>query len=200
MRIISRLFRECLSAEYLHVGGASCAFLLEEGKLTVFFEESNGIEDWIQNLDFPAEAYRDMYVHGGFLESFQKLLPLLEKELINPQISAVTLVGYSHGGALATLCHEYIYSEYPTLRPQLQSVVFGAPRVLHESITEAVFERFDRLLRVENIGDIVTLLPPNALGFRHVGHRFPIGRAGKYGPFSAHRAENYLLELEMKDF
>lgn len=197
--MLTKLFLKCLHAEYTHMDGVSYAFLREGASLTVLFEDSNGKLDWQRNLDFAVNESDGALVHRGFLEAFSLVEDLIAEAIKSPSLRRLTVAGYSHGGALAVLCHAYAYSVRPDLRAHLQTVTYGAPRVYKSSPSDSE-ARFSRLLRVENIGDIVTDLPPELFGFSHVGTRLAIGRQGAYGPFRAHMAESYLKELEAYAF
>ncbi|MBQ2293894.1 MAG: hypothetical protein II258_00815 [Spirochaetales bacterium] len=48
---------------------------------------------------------------------------------------------------------------------------------------------------VRNIEDVVTHLPPAALGYRHVGKMLEIGAKGRYSDVDAHKAKNIEKEL-----
>jgi hypothetical protein len=56
--------------------------------------------------------------------------------------------------------------------------------------------RWERFTVIRNIDDIVTHLPPRALGYTHVGHVLEIGEKGTYSRVDAHRPENILAELK----
>ena len=105
------------------------------------------------------------------------------------------MVGYSHGAALAALCHEYVWFNRPDLRDSLEGYGFGCPRVFWGVKRQVSRARWEKFLVVRNIDDVVTHLPPAALGFSHVGELLEIGQRGKYGMIAAHRPENILTEL-----
>ena len=96
--------------------------------------------------------------------------------------------------ALALLCHEYIWFHRPDLRRRLWGYGFGCPRVIYGHAPQERL-RWRNFYVIRNIDDVITHLPPSFLGFRHVGNMVEIGRAKKYSPIDAHRAENYMIEL-----
>jgi len=133
-----------------------------EGK-TLYFQGSAEESDWAFNLDFPAVPYKHMrekfFVHRGFLKAWKSVrdeIALLDFD---------TIVGYSMGGALATLAHEdFRYRK----GYQPKTIVFGCPRVLFLP-SNHVRSRFSNIERFFNTEDIVTKVPPF---FSHVGvHR-----------------------------
>ncbi len=199
---VSELFEECLGASYLHTeSGGDYALKRKNGVLYIYLEDSDGAEDWRSNLDFPAKAYlregdTAFYAHRGFLRVWESLLPPVERAVKDPALKGIVTVGYSHGGALAVLCHEYVWYEREDLRESILGYGFGAPRVLWGVYTPAFKKRWERFTVVRNIDDAVTHLPPALLGYTHVGTLLEIGEKNKYSATDAHRAENILAELK----
>ena len=194
--MLTELFLKCLRADYTHKNGASYALFEDGASLTLLFEDSNGGLDWRRNLDFAVEEYEGALVHRGFLSAFLSVEREIGEAIGKASLRRLTVAGYSHGGALATLCHAYAYRLRPDLRAHLVSVTYGAPRVYRRAPSDKE-EIFARLLHVENMGDLVTDLPPKAFGFSHVGQTLSIGRRGIYGPLAAHEAKSYLHELSV---
>ena len=200
-KILRDLFLECLDKDYQTVeNAASFHAEIENGTLRLFFEPSNGEEDWINNLNFRVRPYDDMdpvwYCHAGFLKVFKSLLPYIMPHILDPQTRRAVITGYSHGGALAILCHEAMVFHRPELVRHVKTFAFGAPRVLFGTVPVAVRARFSELYLIQNAGDAVTHLPPALLGYRHVGHKILIGQKGAYSPIDAHRPESYLAALD----
>jgi hypothetical protein len=226
--LLYKLFSACLRVKYDTVeDGASFAMFGERGargasgesgkdKLYIFFEKSNGTEDWINNLDFYASegyvsrkhpdayapavaAYKDMseawYCHSGFMRVWRSIIPYVEEIIFDEKFDSATVVGYSHGAALALLCHEYIWFNRPDMRGRISGYGFGCPRVIYGNVGRAK-ERWRDFYVIRNLDDLVTHLPPRILGYRHVGKLVSIGKAGKYSPIDAHREQNYLTELD----
>ncbi len=196
------LFLKTLNVPYLKVGNSTnYAFIKENDKLSIFFEDSKSKEDWKSNLDFPIKAYKVdngnvWYAHRGFLKVFKEIEPILPYYVLDKSIKSVIISGYSHGAAIAVLCHEYVWFNRPDLRNSLQGYGFGCPRVLWGNKTKEIIERWEKFTVIRNIDDIVTHLPPKILGYFHVGSLLEIGENGKYSKVDAHRSENILRELE----
>ncbi len=202
---LASLLSACLNAEYITVENSGSFALERQGdRLLVFFEKSDGADDWYNNLDFNAvsASYRDMesewYCHGGFLRVWKSVLPYIKGALLDLDFREIVTTGYSHGAALALLCHEYIWYNRPDLRGRIYSFGFGCPRVIYGRVGRES-ERWQDFYVIKNIDDIVTHLPPKILGYRHVGKMIKIGRPGKYSRIDAHRAENYLRSLKTVD-
>ena len=198
---LRQLFLTCLEADYKHTDGNGSYATLRDGELLyLFFEKSNGGADWINNLSYRAANRGRLgerwFCHEGFLRVFNDILPEIEYEIADRTVRKIVTVGYSHGAALALLCQEHIWYTRPDVSDDCYAYGFGCPRVIFGTVPREG-ERWRNFYIVRNIDDLVTHLPPKALGYRHVGRLLEIGRAGKYTAIDAHREENYLLELQI---
>ncbi len=200
---MSALFERCLNARYQQVENAADFAIERKGNtLYLFFEPSIGLEDWKNNLDFPAKPYKRMeetvwHAHRGFLRVWKAAEGYLQPAIAERSIKRMVVAGYSHGAALAVFCHEYIWFHRPDLRPFLESYGFGCPRVVWGMLPPQVRERWDGFTVIRNLNDSVTHLPPVVLGYHHVGNLLEIGKMGKYTDIDAHKAENIARELEI---
>ena len=198
-----RLFLQCLNVCYSKVGrSADYATQREDDTLRIFFEASNGANDWKSNLDFPAKAYKRMdktvwFSHRGFLKVWKEIEPSLAEMIADKSVKNVVIVGYSHGAAIAVLCHEYVWFHRPDLRTTLKGYGFGCPRVFWGIKTPGLKRRWENFFVVRNVNDLVTHLPPAIFGYSHVGKMCKIGKRGNYSPVQAHYPENILQELEI---
>ncbi len=195
------LMHRCLTIPYTEVGrNASFATERDKKTLYIYFEHSNGKEDWRKNLNFPAKPYRFdseqmWYAHRGFLSAWRELESTISPYISDKSIKKITVTGYSHGAAIALLCHEYVWFNRPDLRDTLGSFGFGSPRVIWGNYNAEFAKRFESFTVIRNTDDIVTHLPPAFLGYRHVGRLLTIGERGKYARAQAHYPENILAEL-----
>lgn len=197
---LSELFERCLSIEYRQIeNDASYALERVGNTLYIYFEHSRGKMDWLNNFDFPIKPYKVenkiWLAHRGFVRIFKSVEPYIAHSVTDLSIDSVIVVGYSHGGALAILCHEYVWYNRPDLRKSLQSYAFGAPRVIWGELGLDFEKRWQTLTVIRNLNDIVTHLPPKILGYTHVGNMLEIGQRGRYSMIDAHRPENILAEL-----
>ena len=195
------LFESCLSKRYTEVeNGGSFAYERNGDALMIWFQHSHGAVDWLNNVSFAAVPYKEMIpqwsCHAGFLKVWNSIKPHLVSVIADPRVRRVSVVGYSHGAALALFCHEYIGFHRPDLRDTLCSYAYGCPRVLYGCVPPSVAMRWKHFYRVVNAGDLVTHLPPASLGYCHVGQLVELGEDGKYSAIDAHRPESYLAELE----
>lgn len=198
---MSELFYRCVHVAYTHVENDG-DFAIERygGTLYVYLQCSDGKEDWKNNLDFPVAPYRRMgrtvwFAHRGFLRVWKSVEPYLARLILDPGVRRIVTVGYSHGAALAVLCHEYVYFHRPDLRTTMEGYGFGCPRVIWGPRPRTLTERWRRFTVIRNLDDLVTHLPPALFGYFHVGTRLEIGKHGRYSPIDAHRSENILTEL-----
>ena len=194
------LFEECLSKTYITTPiGGSWAYDRTGDTLYLWFEKSNGVRDWLNNVDFAAVPYRDMdpvwQCHAGFLRVWKSIQPSVESLILDPTVQRICTVGYSHGAAIAVLCHEYIVYHRPELAGSVIGIGYGCPRVLLGCATPVLARRWESFFVVRNRDDLVTHLPPTALGFCHVGNLVEIGEKDRYSSIDAHRPESYLSEL-----
>ena len=190
---LSSLFRRCINIEYINLANdASYAYEKIKDTLYIYFQKSNGAVDWKNNFDFPIKCHRGYYAHRGFLTLWISLEQIIDNIIKEEMPKSVVITGYSHGGALAILCHEYVYSSFPLLRSSLLGYGFGCPRVLWGFTNSIPWQGFTV---IRNINDIVTHLPPFILGYHHVGHILEIGKRNTYSMIDAHREENIQNEL-----
>ena len=198
------LYRRCLDAEYIHTTeGGDYAIEVDGDTLYLLFEWSDGAEDWKNNFDFPAKPYKRMrdkwFCHRGFLKVWKAMRDEIENRVAetlerNTDISNITIVGYSHGGAMALFATEdmtYLYGD----KFNVSGYGFGAPRVLWGYVPKAVRERISAFVTVRNVPDIVTHLPPKVFGYRDINIE-EIGEKGKYKPIKAHYSSAYIEELK----
>ena len=150
--------------------------------LIIFFQGSNDKIDWVRNFAFKKKPYKHMDVswkaHSGFVRAWKECDDIIgtivgefvERCLDKGASPNVLISGYSHGGALAMLCHEYIWFNWPILRNHLETYAFEAPRVMgHYKVPKEVQTRWKNFYLVRNGKDIVTHLPPRIFGFCHAG-------------------------------
>jgi hypothetical protein len=205
------LFKRCLGANYTTTEECGDYAVKQVGtKLYLFFKWTECKTDWKNNFNFPAKPYRDMgttwYCHRGFLKVWKSIEPCVKDAIMRSSVKSVTIVGYSHGGAIAALCHEYVWFNRPDLRNKLVGYGFGAPRVFWGKMRTELKERWANFHPVRNLNDIVAYLPPKFFGFRHVNDVIEVGVKGqfavrqhKFQCFDAHNSDNYIYSMEKKN-
>lgn len=197
--MVKELYEKILNAKYIHIGEETASYCIQrEGNtLYILFEWSNGKTDWLNNFDFPAKPYRDMknkwFVHRGFLKVWKAIEPHLYKAITDFTVDEIITAGYSHGAAIALLCHEYC--KFSRLDIPVKGYGIGCPRVVWGFLREAVKKRFEGFVVIRNGCDLVTHVPPLVFGYRHVGEMIKIGKGKGYKPIEAHFPESYAKEL-----
>lgn len=150
--------------------------IADEGTVILAFAPSSSSQDWKDNFNFPVRPYRNMPVgwlaHGGIVRAWKAAKDQIVADVASRlEGKKLWITGYSHGGALAVLAHEWF--SYNGHNPT--TVTFGAPRVLWMP-PKRILERFENLITIRNRGDVVTHLPPWMMGFKHVGASTRIGK------------------------
>lgn len=224
LRDMKAQFERCLDASYIHLENDADYAVQEssDGKtLYLLFQWTSSSYDWISNFDFVAKPYKDMDVtwrcHRGFLRVWKTIKPYIKGAVTNTKYTKIYIVGYSHGAAIATLAHEYVWYNRPDLRSEenpngIIGYGFGCPRCYFGSllpwkkIPEELAQRWKNFYPIRNLSDLVTHVPPRIFGFRHVAPVVQLGKTGKwqiieYAPtlpprVAMHYAPNYLLSLE----
>ena len=197
MKSLFKKFSDCLAASYTTVENEGDFAVERRGKtLTIYFEWSDGKTDWKHNFMFPVKPYRDMknlwFCHRGFLKVWKAIEPHLAEKICNRNITKIDIVGYSHGGAIAQLCYEYVKFNRPDV--EVTGVGFGAPRVFWGFASKEIKKRFEGFLVIRNGKDLITHLPPVLFGFRHLGKVVKVGKSK--GVIKDHYPERYLEVLE----
>lgn len=110
--MLKDLYKKILTAKYIHLEETASFCIEREGNtLYIYFEDSNGLNDWKNNFNFPAKPYRKMqnrwFAHRGFLKVWRVIEPYVEDQICDLSIERIIIGGYSHGAAIALLCHEY---------------------------------------------------------------------------------------------
>lgn len=191
MKKLSELFYTCAFSEYKEAGDDVNYLFIEEGKqLYIYFQGSNSISDWVRNFLFKKRPYKDMKipyrVHRGFLAAWKEVEDIIiakitEKKDDEYRWKAITVVGYSHGGALAAFCHECVWFHRPDLREGcLLGYGFEAPKIYGGfKVKKELRERWATFTVVRNKNDIVPTMPPFIFGYCHVGNYLKIGQHNK---------------------
>ena len=195
------LYQRCLEAKYTTVeNNADYAIERDGTTLYLFLEWSDGAEDWKNNFRFAAKPYRDMspkwYCHRGFLSVWKAIEPYVKDDLLDPEVTDIVIMGYSHGAAVAGIAHEWVWFNRPDIRDEhLWGYGVGAPRFFWGILTKELKERWAHFYPIRNIDDIVTHVPPVVFGYRHVHDIVAIGANGLYNCIDAHRPQMYSAEL-----
>lgn len=199
MKKLSEFFQDVLNAKYIHLEEETASYCFsKDGKiLTIYFEWSNGKTDWKNNFDFPAKPYRDMtdkwYAHRGFLKVWKVIEPHLENVIKDPDVLGINILGYSHGAAIALLCHEYCKFNRPDCI--IFGIGFGCPRVIWGFPNKTVRKRFEGFFVIRNKRDIVTHVPPAIFGYRHPCGMIKVSDGKRTNSVTDHYPQEYKKSL-----
>lgn len=193
MKKLSQLFANCAwNIKYQTAGNSvNYAFQEEGDTLYIYFQGSEDIKaeggwiDWLRNFWFfpkfirPYEQMQYPFkVHGGFLAAWDEVKEIIQDKILELESDnifrwkEIVIVGYSHGGALSGLCHEFCTFWRKDLHAKnlIHGFGFESPRFLHEySVPQELASRWVNYYVIRNNKDIVTHVPPWLLCFKHVG-------------------------------
>lgn len=201
------LFDRCNNIQYNHIEetDGDWAYEIIDKTCYLYFQPSNSKGDWFTNFFFFATPYRDMdvkwYAHRGYLKVWKSIKPFVREVFDNnyqTNFNNIVIVGYSHGGALATLAHEWVWFNYPSIRDKMVGYGFGTPRVYcwwFGYMRKALKERWEHFYPVRNSLDIVTHCPFSVLGFRHVNKLLKLNKELS-GPIKSHYPDKYQNGLD----
>ncbi len=131
------------------------------------------LNDFITDLKtgMPPFRKRGIVMHQGFLEALTPVWSQIDAALAK-LTCPVFYTGHSLGAALATLS---------AARRRPQAVyTFGSPRVGNQAFVASLSTV--PIYRIVDDGDIVATLPPEAMGFRHVGTEHRLIAPGSDSP------------------
>jgi triacylglycerol lipase len=153
-----------------HPPSATQAFVMaNDTVIVVVFRGTTCIDDWMTNKRiFQVGAFGGM-VHRGFLRATKAVWFELSQKIkeFQDNYQPIMVTGHSLGGALATLTAARMYEEGMALAALY---TYGSPRVGDTYFSEKFNANFEgRAYRFVNDQDIVTRIPPRALGYKHVG-------------------------------
>lgn len=208
---LSELFYKCAYTIPYQTVGNDVNYAFEEdtknNTLTIYFQGSSQVMDWIRNFLFKKKPYKDMEipyrVHRGFLEAWKEVEDIViekiqekkKKRFYNSfedsyyfkdvyKWDHIIVVGYSHGGALAAFCHECVWFWRPDLREEgLEGYGFEAPRIYGGwCVKKELRERWAKFTVIRDNNDLVTHCPPAIFRFCHVGTILKVKGDVKLGP------------------
>lgn len=137
--------------------------LLGDGPLKcdafIIFRGTQYLADWLTNLNVTLS--RSSYgqpAHDGFNQAFKSMQPKLRDFITQTRGRTVHCIGHSLGGAIATLCAEWLVSANG-IKPHLYT--FGSPRVGLQGFADMCTKNVGcgRIYRVYHKTDIVPCIP-----------------------------------------
>lgn len=162
-------FTDC---RFIRRGATECFVASHDQRVLVAFRGTQGLNDWLSNLDlFPTRrAYGR--VHAGFFEQFDEVRKDAEDTIRGVGRARLCITGHSLGGAIATIAA----AEWADLFPVEAIYTYGQPAVGNGSFAKFIGRRYPgAFFRFVNDADVVTRVPP---GYTHVGRVFHFDERG----------------------
>lgn len=178
------IFKKLRELKYNQIGDCNYKIESDSDTVSVYFQESVGW-DWVYNfLALPWYTGR-LWVHLGLWIVYKKARKSILEEFKQEfrEYKKVNVYGYSHGGGLAHIFAEDIYSKFGV---KSDVILFGSMRPLtSKKSLEKVQNSTKSFISYRNGTDIVTVLPPwgKAFPVTQVGEKFnwfKIFKAGQY--------------------
>lgn len=133
-----------------------------QGQAFILFRGTQYLADWLTNLNvMTSKSCYHQAVHDGFNQAFKSMKPQLIQfvsALRKHNVTTIHCVGHSLGGALATLCGEWIkFSQ--GIKPYIYT--YGSPRVGLQGFSHMCTTSIgsERIYRVYHKTDVVPYIP-----------------------------------------
>lgn len=162
-----------ISIDSVSEKNAQAIFVEHKQYFCMAFRGSDETKDWLDNftatkIDVP---HFDAECHKGFYKHFEKIWQQLEdihKKRREEKTLPLFFTGHSLGGALATIATAQWILDGD--RQFTSTYTFGQPRAVTLKLARTLAPMCgSRFFRFHNNNDIVTRVPPRAMGFSHVG-------------------------------
>ncbi|KAL1746149.1 Alpha/Beta hydrolase protein [Schizophyllum fasciatum] len=149
------------------------------------------LESILTDADFPQDPLdtalfpgvpSSARVHGGFRDAHadtaSTVLDAVRSVMSAQNTKSITTVGHSLGGALAELDAVFLKLNIPAA--DVRVVAFGKPRVGNPEWAEFVDATVNGFTRINNMHDLVPILPGRGLGFAHPEGEVHIVKDGEW--------------------
>lgn len=147
------------------------AFIIANDEVMILtFRGTQSIQDWL--TDFKIKFVKGPFgkVHRGFFQALNSVLPDIKRAIakFHCRGQSFWITGHSLGGALAVLTAAHFVER----RFKIDGLyTFGQPRVGNYEFVNNFGSKFNqRHFRIVNNEDIVTRVPPRALGYLDSGN------------------------------
>lgn len=133
------------------------------GQAFIMFRGTQYLADWLTNLNIGVTRSKSGHpLHDGFNTTFKTMLPHLKTFVaaaVKNGVRTFHCIGHSLGGALATICAEWIKSSQG-IKPFLYT--FGSPRVGLSGFAERCTNSLtgSHIFRAYHRTDVVPMIPP----------------------------------------
>lgn len=184
------LFTICDDQEGYQTVGHDVNYKFKENgrSLQIYFSGSSSVTDWVRNFLFGKRPYKDMKipyrVHRGFLAAWKEVEDIIIAKVTERESPAseeykwndITVVGYSHGGALCQFALEAVWYYRPDIRDtSLRGYAFESPRIFAQwRISDELAQRWKNLVVIQTNNDIVPHCPPVIFRYRSLGNKLKV--------------------------
>jgi len=133
-----------------------------EGHVLILFRGTQYLADWVTNLNaMVSSSAVGQPVHDGFNQAFKSMESQVNDfmgRLTKYNIHTINCIGHSLGGAIATICGEWIQKNYKRV-PKIYT--FGSPRVGLYSFSSMCTNNVgsQNIYRAHHTMDVVTCIP-----------------------------------------
>ncbi|WP_264328645.1 lipase family protein [Wolbachia endosymbiont (group A) of Andrena hattorfiana] len=183
-------------------------------EVTIAYRGTCNSYDFKRDVEIPLIRQYELLPKGGkihlgfysvFENSWESLYGILKGYANDQGLEIrdlkINLTGHSMGGAVANIAA--LCLSVTEDAKDLHIATFGAPRVFNRNAAKVCNELFGRkTIRVVNRSDSIPSLPPNFMGYKHVGKQLKIGRHS-VPALHDHKLEVYhdlILKIKPKNF
>lgn len=151
--------------KFINKNGAQAHFVKNKENVFIFCRgtEATALNDLLADLNLFPKTHGEGFVHSGFRNEARKILIDVKLFVEKNKHLNIVLAGHSLGGAMST----YLAQELHHAGYSVSLYTFGSPRVGDNDYCDCM-ENIPHWRFVNN-NDVVTSVPPMALGFRHSG-------------------------------
>lgn len=162
-------FNEC---HFIQKDRTECLIARIENLVLIVFRGTQGLRDWLSNLDLLPMKLPMGRVHRGFHEQFATVQASIEAIVHADSNTEIMLAGHSLGGAIATIAAAKWNKTY-----RIKALyTFGQPAVGNDVFADSMGNNYQsNYYRFVNDADVVARVPP---GYTHAGQLYHFNSKG----------------------
>jgi len=151
--------------KFINRNGAQAHFVKNAESAFIFCRgtQVSELNDLLADINLFPKTHGEGFVHSGFRNEARKIMNDVKVFVERNKHLDITIAGHSLGGAMAT----YLAQELHHAGYTVSLYTFGSPRVGDNDYCKCMKDIPH--WRFVNNNDLVTSVPPVALGFRHSG-------------------------------
>lgn len=171
--------------KFLDKDGAQGHVVCSNSEILITFRgtQPDHINDLLADLDTVPKKNGPGKVHEGFRKEARKLYDqVIQFVKDNHEIDSIFITGHSLGAAMATYTAQEL--NWLKMGDEIKLFTFGSPRLGDYDYVSAMDVEHHRFV---NCNDVVTHVPPAAIGFKHHGNLHYINFYGNIRPLSKYQ-------------